>query len=125
MGVFFTFVGLAGYILPIPSLVWGWVRWSTSRPRFAPPAWRRIAAFSGLTLASSIGLSVLFVAFHANGLPEGPTKYSFAIAADRLGFAASAIALALSLVGNGPVRLPASLASLSLAALWVFTAITY
>jgi hypothetical protein len=125
MGVFFTLIGLAGYILPLPSLIWGWVGWFRSKPRFAPPAWRCIAVLLGLTLASVIGLSVLTVAYHSNGLPEGATKYSFAIAASRLGLAASAIALVLSLVGKGPVRLPASLASLDLAALWVFAALTY
>jgi len=125
MGVFFTLVGFAGYILPIPSLAWGWVRWSASKPRFAPPVWRRIAVFLGLTLASAIGLSVLFVSSHANALPEGPTKYSFALETSRRGLEASAIAFVLSLLGKGPVRLPASLASLALAALWVFFVITY
>jgi hypothetical protein len=125
MDIFFALIGFAGYLLPIPSLIWGWVRWLSSKPRFAPPAWRHIAVFLGLTLASTIGLSVFFVAFHANGLPEGPTKYSFAITSYRLGFAASALALVLSLIGKGPVRLPASLASLGLAALWVTAAISY
>jgi hypothetical protein len=78
----------------------------------------------GLTLASAIGLSVFFVMSHANDLPEGP-KYLFAMASSRLGLKASAIALVLSLVGKGPARLPASLASLGLAAFWVIAAITY
>ena len=125
MGAFFTLIGLAGYILPIPSLIWGWVRWVSSKPRFAPPAWRRVATFSALSLASIIGLSVLFVVSHANGLGEGPAKYSFAMKASVLGFAASAGALVLSLAGKGPARLPASLASLGLAAFWFFAAMVY
>jgi hypothetical protein len=125
MGFFVTLIGLAGYVLPLPSLIWGWVQWWSSKPRFANPVWRRIAVLLGLTLASVIGLSVLFVMSHARDLPEGPTKYSFAMAASRLGLKTSAIALVLSLVGKGPVRLPASLASLGLAALWVIAAITY
>jgi hypothetical protein len=111
--------------LPIPSLIWGWVRWRNSKPRFVRPAWRSIAAFSALILASAIGLSVLFVAFHANSLPEGAAKYSFAVASSRFGFAASGLALVLSLVGKGPVCLPAALASFGLAALWGIAVITY
>jgi len=125
MGVFFTLVAVAGYLLPVPSLIWGWVRWLGTKPRFGSPAWRYATAFLGLVLASTIGLSVLLAASHANGLPEGPTKYSFALASGRFGFAASALALALSLAGKGPVRLPASLASLGLAALWITEVITY
>jgi len=123
MGVFFTLVAVAGYLLPIPSLIWGWVRWLGTKPRFQPRAWRYAVAFLGLALASAIGLSVLLAASHANGLPEGPTKYSFALASGRFGFAASTLALALSLAGKGPLRLPASLASLGLAALWVIEVI--
>lgn len=111
------FIGLAGYLLPIPSLIWAWVRWLNSKPRFVPPAWRSIVAFSALILASAIGLSVLLVAFHANSLPEGASKYSFAVASSRFGFAASMLALALALVGKGPVCLPAALASFGLASL--------
>jgi hypothetical protein len=125
MGVFFTLMAVAGYLLPIPSLIWGWVRCLGSKPRLAPPAWRYAVAFLGLALASAIGLSVLFVAAHANGLPEGSVKYSFALSSSRFGFAASALALVLSLAGKGPVRLPASLASVGLAALWVIAVITY
>jgi hypothetical protein len=55
---------------------------------------------------------------HANDLPQG-LKYLFAMASSRLGLKASAIALVLPLVGKGPVRLPALLASLGLAAYWV------
>jgi len=79
----------------------------------------------GLALASVIGNSVLFVTSHANELPEGPTKYLFAIASSRLGFAASAVALVLSPVGKGPLCLPASLASFGLVALWVIAANAY
>ena len=120
-----VFVGLAGYLLPIPSLIWGWVRWLNSKPRFAPPRGRSIAAFLALILTSAIGLAVLFVAVHANSLPEGAAKYSFAVASYRFGFAASALALVVSLVGKGPVRLPAALASFGLASLWVIAFITY
>jgi hypothetical protein len=84
-----------------------------------------VAVFSGLALASTIGLSVLFLAFHVNGLPEGPTKYNFALVSGRFGFTASILALVLSLTGKGPVRLPASMASLGLAAFWVTEVITY
>ena len=35
------FIGLAGYLLPIPSLIWLWVRWFKSKPRFVPPVWRQ------------------------------------------------------------------------------------
>jgi hypothetical protein len=125
MGVFFTLIGLAGYVLPIPSLIWGWARWCSTRPRFAPDRWRRAIVFAGLILASFVGLFVLFVMAHANGLPEGPTKYSFAMVSGRRGFAASILALVLSLLGKGPVRLPASLASSGLAALWIVASITY
>jgi len=52
------FIGLAGYLLPIPSLIWAWVRWFKSKPRFVPPAWRSMLAFSGLILVSAIGLFV-------------------------------------------------------------------
>ena len=119
------FIGLAGYLLPIPSLIWAWVRWSKSTPRFAPPKWRTVLAFSDLILVSAIGLSVLIVAFHANRLPEGDAKYAFAVASSRLGFWASATALLLSLVGKGPVCAPVALASFGLAALWVIALLTY
>ena len=125
MGILVTLIGFAGYTLPVPSLIWGWLRWWTSKPRFEPDKWRRIAVFLALTLASIIGLSVLFVTSRANGLPEGPTKYSFAVAASRIGFRASAVALLLSVIGKGPARLPAALASLGLAALWIIAIVTY
>jgi len=125
MGIFVTLIGAAGYILPIPSLIWGWLRWWTSKPRFEPDKWRRIAVFLALTLASIIGLSVLFVASHLNDLPEGSTKYSFAAAASRIGFKTSAVALVLSMIGKGPVRLPAALASVGLAALWIIAIVMY
>jgi hypothetical protein len=79
----------------------------------------------GLVLASLIGLSVFLVASHANSLPEGATKYSFAIASSRVGFGASIFALLLALIGRGPVCLPAALASFGLAALWVIAVMTY
>ena len=119
------FIGLAGYLLPIPSLIWAWVRWLKSRPRFATPKWRTIVAFSDLILVSAIGLSVLMVAFHANRMPEGNAKYAFAVASSRLGFWASASALILSFVGKGSVCTPVALASFGLAALWVFGLLMY
>jgi hypothetical protein len=124
MSGFIALIGFAGYILPIPSLIWGWTQWWSTNPRFAPDKWRRITVFAGLILASFVGLSVLFVMAYANGLPEGP-KYEFAMASGRHGFAASILALVLSLLGRGPVRLPSSLASSGLAALWLIASITY
>ena len=119
------FIGLAGYLLPIPSLIWAWVRWWNSKPRFASPKWRGILAFSDLILVSAIGLSVLLVVFHANSMPEGDAKYAFAVGSSRSGFWASAAALMLSLAGKGPVCAPVALASFGLAALWVIGLITY
>jgi len=84
-----------------------------------------MTAFSGLVLASLTGLSVLLVASHANSLPEGATKYSFGIASSRVGFGVSIFGLLLSLIGKGPVCLPAALASFGLAALWVIAVMTY
>ena len=115
------FIGLAGYLLPIPCLIWAWVCWLTSKPRFVPPAWRSILALVALILVSVIGLSVLLVAFHANSLPEGSGKYAFALASSRRGFAASLLALVLSLVGKGPVCSPVALASLGFACLWIIS----
>lgn len=119
------FIGLAGYLLPIPSLIWAWVRWFKSKPRFVPPAWRSVLAFSALILVSAIGLSVLLVVFYANSLAEGTSKYSFAVASSRFGFLASALALILSLVGKGPVCSPVALASFGLGSLWVIALATY
>jgi hypothetical protein len=119
------FVGLAGYLLPIPSLIWAWVRWLKSKPRFAPPKWRSILAFCDLILVSAIGFAVLLVAFHSNRLPEGDAKYAFALASSRFGFWASAAAFVLSLAGKGPVCAPVALASLGLAALWVIALVMY
>jgi hypothetical protein len=125
MGAFVGILGLAGYILPIPSLIWGWVKWWNTNPRFSPDRWRRTAVFASLMLSSFVGLFVLFVMTRANGLPEGPAKYSFAMASGRSGFAVSIFALLLSLLGNGPARLPASLASFGLAALWIVASLMY
>jgi len=82
------FVGLAGYILPIPSLIWAWVRWFKSEPRFVAPAWRSGLAFFGLILISAIGLFAVFVFLYGNILSE-PAKYSFALTSCRIGFLAS------------------------------------
>ena len=119
------FIGLAGYLLPIPSLIWAWVRWVKSTPRFASPRWRTVLAFSDLILVSAIALSVLAVAFHSNRLPEGDAKYAFAVASSRLGFWTSVSALILSPVGKGPVCAPVALASVGLAALWVIGLVMY
>ena len=92
-----------------------------SKPRFAPPAWRSILAFSALALVSAIALSVFLVAFHSNSLPEGAAKYAFATASSRLGFVASALAFVLSLAGKGRVCLPVALASFGLGSLWIIS----
>lgn len=79
-------IGLAGYLLPIPSLIWAWVRWLKSAPRFGSPKWRTVLAFCDLILVSTVGLFVFAVALYANHLPEGNAKYAFAVASSRLGF---------------------------------------
>jgi hypothetical protein len=116
---------LSGYLLPVPSLIWGWAVWWKLRPRFGSPMWRYVAVILGLTIASVVGLSVLFVISHVSGMPESETRYSFAMKSSARGFVASAIALLLSLVGKGSVRLPSSLASFGLAALWIAAALLY
>jgi hypothetical protein len=118
------FIGLAGYLLPIPSLIWAWLRWFKSEPRFVAPAWRSVLAFSGLILVSASGLFVVLVFFYANSLRE-PAKYSLAVTSSRFGFVASALALLLSLVGKGPVCAPVALASFGLGALWVIALAMY
>jgi hypothetical protein len=118
------FIGLAGYILPIPSLVWAWVRWFKSEPRFVAPAWRSILAFCGLILVSAVGLLVLAGFLYVNSLPE-PAKYTSAVMFSRLGFLASALALLLSLVGKGRVCAPTALASFGLASFWVIAIAMY
>ncbi len=118
------FIGLAGYILPIPSLIWAWLRWLKSEPRFAAPAWRSILAFSGLILVSAIGLFVVFVFFYANNLSE-PAKYWFAVTSSRIGFCASTLGLVLSLVGKGRVCAPVALASFGLGSFWVIALAMY
>lgn len=118
------FIGLAGYILPIPSLIWAWVRWLKSDPRFVAPAWRSILAFCGLILISAIAAFVVFVFFYANRLSE-PAKYSFAVASSRVGFLTSILGLLMSLVGKGRVCTPVALASFGLGALWVVALAMY
>ena len=117
-------LGLAGYLLPIPSVIWAWVRWFKSEPRFVAPLWRSVLAFSGLILISAIGLLVAFVFFYANSLSE-PAKYSFAATSCRVGFRASLLALVLSLVGKGRVCAPVALASFGLGSLWVIALALY
>ena len=117
-------LGLAGYLLPIPSVIWAWVRWFKSEPRFVAPAWRSFLAFSGLILISAIGLFVVFVFFYANSLSE-PAKYSFAATSCRAGFRASVLALVLSLAGKGRVCAPVALASFGLGSLWVIALAMY
>jgi hypothetical protein len=123
--VVIAILGFSGYLLPVPSLIWGWAAWWKSRPRFGSPTWRYVAVISALTIASVVGLSVLFVIFHVSGMPESETRYSFAMKSSARGFVASTIALLLSLLGKGPVRLPSSLASFGLAALWIVAALLY
>ena len=108
-------IGFAGYILPVPSLTWAWVRWLKPQPRFSD--WRKISVFSGLVLASLVGFLVLVV-MDKNARNSGPPDLSFV----PFGFIGSILALILSLIGNGPVRLPTSLASFGLAALWFIRA---
>src|SRR5260370_40841279 len=98
------FIGLAGYLVPIPSLIWAWVRWFKSKPRFVSPAWRSVLAFSGLILVSGIGFRGAGV-LCANSLPES-AKYALAVTSSTFGFLASALALLLSLMGKGPVCAP-------------------
>jgi hypothetical protein len=124
-GILVTVLGLCGYILPAPALIWAWAAWSKSRSIPASPAWRNLSVFVGLTLASVVGLAVLFVVAHVGGMPESGTKYSLAMKSSGLVFLASTLALALSLIGKGPARLPASVASFGLAALWLVAALTY
>ncbi len=88
-------------------------------------AWRSIVAFSALLLSSAVGLSSLLVAFHANRLPEGAAKYSFAMTSSRVGFATSALALVLSFIGKGPACFPSALASFGLASLWIIALLGY
>lgn len=117
-------LGLSGYLLPLPSLIWGWVVWSKSRPRFNSPKWRYVAAFAGLVLASLVGLSASFVIVYSGNV-RVEARYEFAMKSCGRGIVASVIALLLSLIGKGPMRLPASLGSLGLAAFWVVAAILY
>lgn len=106
-----TLIGFAGYILPIPSLIWACYEWLKTQPRFSD--WKKISVFSGLVLASLVGFLVLVV-MDTNARNSGPPDLSLV----PFGFVGSILALILSLTGNGPVRLPASLASVGLAALW-------
>ena len=115
-------LGLSGYILPVPSLIWGWVVWSKSRPRFNLPKWRYVAVFAGLVIASLVGLSALFVIVY---LQFVEASYDFAMTSCARGIVASAFALLLSLIGKGPMRLPASLGSIGLAAFWFVGALLY
>ena len=117
-------LGLSGYILPLPSLIWGWVAWSKSRPRFNSPKWRYGAAFAGLVLASLVVLSALFVIVYLSN-PHLEAHYEFAMKSCGRGIVASAFALLLSLIGKGPVRLAASLGSFGLAAFWLMAAILH
>lgn len=124
-GVLITVLGLFGYILPGPALIWAWAAWLKSRSHPGSPAWRTVAVFVGLILASVIGVLVVVVIAVVGGMPESGTKYSLAMKSAGLGFLASILALVLSLIGKGPARLPASLASFGLAALWFVAAMTY
>jgi hypothetical protein len=120
-----TLIGLAGYLLPIPTLIWAWVRWWSCKPRFGFPVWRSIVSFSALILVSAIGLSVFAVTAHAGSLPEGNANYTFAVVSCRFGFLASVLALLFSLVGKGRVCLPVALASFGLGCLWIIALAMY
>jgi hypothetical protein len=107
-----------GYVLPAPCLVWGWLRFAKSRPRFSAPVWRRIAALSGLVVASVDGLSAVYVFIHLRTITNFFGAFGFGLDALYFGLASSALAVILSLLGKGPARLPALLASLCLVAYW-------
>ena len=124
-GVLIAILGFSGYVLPAPSLIWGWVVWWKMRPRLNSPKWRYFVAFIGLALASAVGLSVLFVIGHVTGMPEGEARYTFAMKSSARGFVTSVFALLLSLIGKGPVRLPAAIGSFGLAAFWFLAAFLY
>ena len=123
--IFIAVLAFLGYLLPVPSLIWGWAAWWKSQPHFGSPLWRYVAVSSSITLASVVGLSVLFVISHVSGMPESGTRYSFAMKSSAWGILASTVSLLLSLIGKGPVRLPSSLASLGLAAFWFLAAFLY
>lgn len=124
-GILITVLGLCGYILPAPALLWAWAAWLKSRSHPESPAWRTVAVLVGLILASVIGVVVVLVVAVVGGMHESGTKYSLAMKSSGLGFLASILALVLSSIGKGPARLPASLASIGLAALWLVAALTY
>ena len=124
-GILVRVLGLFGYILPALTLLWVWAAWLKSRSRPDSPAWRTVAVFAGLILASIIGVFVVIVVAVVGGMPESGTKYSLAMKSSGLGFLASILALVLSLIGKGPARLPGWLASFGLAALWFVAAFTY
>lgn len=75
-------------------------------------------------LASLVGLSALFVIVYSGNV-RVEARYEFATKSCGRGIVASVIALLLSLIGKGPMRLPASLGSLGLAAFWLVAAILY
>lgn len=116
MNVFFILMSFAGYILPVPALIWAWVRWWKVRPRFTPDRWRRISTFGGLILASLVALFMLF-AMYAMARWSGLPANAFVVLA-AIGLVGSVFALMFSLMGEGPARVPAILASVGLATLW-------
>jgi hypothetical protein len=124
-GILIAVLGLSGYILPAPALIWAWAAWLKSRSNPGSPTWRTVSVFVGLILASVIDLVVVLIVAVVGGMPESGTKYSLAMKSSGLGFLASILALVLSLIGKGAARLPASLASFGLAALWLVAALTY
>jgi hypothetical protein len=124
-GILITVLGLSGYILPAPALIWAWTAWLKSRSNPDSSAWRTVSVFVGLILASVIGLVVVLVVVLVGGMAESGTKYSLAMKSSGFGFLASILALVLALIGKGPARLPVSLACFGLAALWLVAALTY
>lgn len=118
-------LGLVGYVVPAPALIWGWWRWGTSSPRFGSPTWRTSLSFAGLLVATVVGIGVLVCIAQVNRLPEGDLKYATALRWARSGFFTAGFGLITSLVGKGPARLPGCLASVGLMSLWLISVITY
>lgn len=119
MDLLMEILGVVSYTIPAPALMWGWWRWLMSSPRFGPPKWRTAAAFCGLLIASIVGVAVLICSVHVN---ERPRVYLTDAAVIKWGngdLFMTGLALVASLVGKGPARLPACLASVGLTLLWI------
>jgi hypothetical protein len=109
------FLGFFGYLVPIPSLIWGWVLWSRSKPRIGAPLWKYIATVSGLILCSWIVVVNLFMLAWAWGHVLENHPYSWLSNTTYVrGLIAATLALILSFVGKGAARVPACLSSSAL-----------